>query len=210
MNFKIEINPNNDLIEQLLCIYDKTFSPNVKISHKKIRKRIDRGIYKIILFQNQNQNEIVGFGFISLNPTLKSIFIDYLCIDKKYQKEGWGKKFLSFINQPTLFPEYKYCLLECEHYLVSYYQKNNFYSIPLNYPLENQTPLYLLYSIRDFKKVNKTKKYLLYHSFVGFGLLFNGEIIIHDQIEKEMNSNIRNHQKYEIVNQIFNFQSTFT
>ena len=138
MNFKLELDPHHDLIDQILSIYDQTFSPNVKIAHKKIRKRIQKRIYQLITIQKDNQ--LVGFSLISFNSMLKTIFIDYLCIDKPFQKEGLGKKFLSFINQPILFPDYKYCLLECEHYLVSYYKKNNFYSIPLNYPLENNTP----------------------------------------------------------------------
>jgi ribosomal protein S18 acetylase RimI-like enzyme len=128
------------------------------------------------LISLKKDNEMIGFSLISLNPLLKTIFIDYLCVDKRHQKGGYGKQLLNEIHTLKFFPEYEYCVLECEDYLVGYYQKNNFQKIPREYPLENTRhtrPLYMLYRKRNSDHTDAEP--LLYHKFITYGLLFNGE-----------------------------------
>lgn len=171
----IESDVSKDTLAKLLSLYDENFSPTVKISHSKLKKRIKNRTYRVVTYRNDS--EWIGFCLISLNPLLKTIFIDYLCIDKKYQKGGFGKQLLSEINSNKYFPEYKYTILECENYLVSYYQKNQYKKIPLTYPIQNETPLFMLYRHRS-EDLPISPIISMHHKFIFYGLLFNGEIII--------------------------------
>ena len=168
--------PSQDVIQNIICLYDENFSPHVRIPHLKLKKRIHNQTYHILSYKNEHQ-EWMGFGLVSLNSSLKTIFIDYLCVDKRFQNGGHGRKILHEINQnPNLFQGYEYSVLECEDYLVKYYEKNKYQKIPREYPLENSRPLFMLYRKRFSEHTPKIVD--MYHKFILFGLLFNGEIII--------------------------------
>jgi len=124
MEINLEKVIHKDLVNQIIKLYDDNFSPHVRIPHYKLRKRLKTKSYEIISLKKNN--EIIGFSLVSLNKLLETIFIDYLCVDKKFQKGGYGKLMLHELNTNKFFPEYKYSILECEDYLVSYYQKNKF------------------------------------------------------------------------------------
>lgn len=175
MQIQIEPEITKDLIQKIFCLYDENFSPTVKVPHTKIKKRILQNVYKVIIIKNQD--EWIGFSLVNLHKPLQTIFIDYLCVDKKFQKGGFGKRILQMLNDKNqMYKDYKYTALECENYLVPYYQKNNYKKIPLAYPIDNPTPLYML--CRERTSCGKKIKTEMYHRLIQFGLLFNGEIII--------------------------------
>lgn len=206
MEIHLEENIHNDLVNQILLLYDKNFSPHVRIPHYKIRKRLKNKTYEILSLRKDN--EMIGFGLISLNQILKTIFIDYLCVDGKFQNGGYGKMMLNELNTNKFFPEYKYSILECEDYLVGYYQKNNFQKIPRDYPLENTRPLYMLYRKRDSDHTEAEP--FLYHKFISYGLLFNGEIIIYYDILKMLYEFIFDNYGIYLSKIIMNYKSTHT
>jgi hypothetical protein len=175
MSIQIENPFNQEVVQKIIHMYDENFSPHVRIPHYKLKKRIYDQTYQILSYKDQN--EWIGFALISLSDELHTIFIDYLCIDKKFQKGGFGKRFLQQIHLDTgLFSDFHFTILECEDYLVKYYEKNNYQKIPRKYPLENSRPLFMLYRKRFQDTTPKMVD--MYHKFILFGLLFNGEIII--------------------------------
>ena len=151
---------------------------------------------------------MIGFLLVSLNPHIKTIFIDYLCVDKNHQKGGYGRKLLNEIHTLNFFPEYEYCVLECEDYLVTYYQKNKFIKIPREYPLENTRPLYMLYRMRNSD--NTFSDPSLYHKFITFGLLFNGETNIIYEFLKILYQRIFDIYTIHLSMMIMNYKSTHT
>jgi len=198
---------NNEQMNQIIHLFDENFSPHVRIPHRKLKKRIENYTYQVLSLKKHNQ--WIGFSLVSLNQLLKTIFIDYLCIDKNFQKGGFGKMFLNELNDSKkFFPDYKYCILECENYLVKYYEKNKFYKIPREYPLENTRPLYMLYRKRN-EEVTKPEP-LLYQKFILYGLLFNGEIIILDELINLMYTIIFEFYRLYICMLIMNYKSTHT
>ena len=176
MQIQIEHEITNDLMQKIFSMYDENFSPTVKIPHRKMKKRIKQKIYQVLSIKNENQ-EWIGFTLLYLNKQLKTIFIDYLCVDKKFQKGGIGRQILSYLNNKTqIYNNYDFTALECENYLIGYYEKNNYKKIPLSYPVQ---PLYMLLQPRNSSKDKKTiQQTNIYHKLIQFGLLFNGEIII--------------------------------
>jgi ribosomal protein S18 acetylase RimI-like enzyme len=205
MEIQQEKNVHRDLINQILYLYDENFSPHVRIPHYKIRKRIKNKTYELISLKMNK--EMIGFSLISLNETLSTIFIDYLCIDKKYQNGGYGKLFLNELHSLKIFPEYKYCILECENYLVSYYQKNKFQKIPREYPLQNDRPLFMLYRRRDKET---TLEPLMYRKFIMYGLFLNGEIMIDEKLVKLLYQKILDKYRVYLSRMIMNYKSTHT
>jgi predicted GNAT family N-acyltransferase len=169
-------------------------------------KRIKNKTYDLISFKKDN--EMIGFSLITLNPTIKTIFIDYLCIDKKHQKGGYGRTLLNEIHTLKYFPEYEYCVLECEDYLIKYYQKNNFVKIPREYPLENTKPLYMLYRKRNSDITESEPS--LYHKFITFGLLFNGEMMLIYELLKFLYDKIFDIYTIHISIIIMNYKTTHT
>jgi ribosomal protein S18 acetylase RimI-like enzyme len=206
MEIQIENNIHKDLFNYLLNLYDESFSPHVRVPHYKIRKRIKTKTYELISLKKDN--EMIGFSLISLNPLLKTIFIDYLCIDKRHQKGGYGKMLLNEIHTLKFFPEYEYCVLECEDYLVGYYLKNNFQKIPREYPLENPRPLYMLYRKRNSDHTNSEP--LLYNKFITYGLLFNGDINVMYDLLVLLYERIFDIYTLHLSMLIMNYKSTHT
>jgi hypothetical protein len=213
MEITIEKEITKDLLQKIFCLYDESFSPTVKVSHPKIKKRILTETYKVITLNDQSKN-CIGFSLISLKPDLKTLFIDYLCVDKKFQKFGYGKKILQSINdKQKMFSNYDYTILECENYLIPYYEKNHYTKIPLSYPIENTTPLYLLYRKRTNPESTDEYNQLdisMYYKFIRFGLLFNGEIIIYCNLFYTWLSLFLFLQEESIVKLILNFKTTHT
>lgn len=209
MEISVETEITKDLLQKIFCLYDESFSPTVKVPHSKIKKRIQSETYKVITLKDQSKN-CIGFSLVSLNSNLKTIFIDYLCIDKKFQKFGYGKKILQSINdKEQMFSNYKYSVLECENYLISYYEKNYYKKIPLSYPIENKTPLYLLFRKRNTEPETNLD-INMYHKLIRFGLLFNGEIIIYCNLFYTWLNFFLFLQEENIVKLIMNFKSTHT
>ncbi len=206
MEINIEKTIHKDLVNKIIHLYDDNFSPHVRIPHYKLRKRLKNKTYEIISLKKDN--EMIGFSLVSLNKILSTIFIDYLCVDKKFQKGGYGKMMLQELNNNRFFPGYKYSILECEDYLVSYYQKNKFQKIPREYPLENPRPLYMLYRKRS-SDITESEP-LLYHKFINYGLLFNGEIIIYYDLLKILYEFIFDSYKTYLSIIIMNYKSTHT
>jgi ribosomal protein S18 acetylase RimI-like enzyme len=206
MEIQLESNIHKDLFNRIFHLYDENFSPHVRVPHSKIRKRVKNKTYKLISLKKNN--EMIGFSLISLNPLLKTIFIDYLCVDKCYQRGGYGRQLLNEIHTLKFFPEYEYCVLECENYLVGYYQKNNFQKIPREYPLENSRPLFLLYRKRNSDCTNAEP--LLYHKFITYGLLFNGEIKTMYQFLMMMYEKIFDIYTIHFSTKIMNYKSSHT
>jgi predicted GNAT family N-acyltransferase len=171
-----------------------------------LKKRIESQTYHVISLKKEK--EWIGFSLISLNKQLKTIFIDYLCIDKKFQKGGYGKMVLNELNSNKFFPSYQYSILECEDYLVKYYEKNQFHKIPREYPLENSRPLYMLYRKRN-KESTKAEP-LLYQKFIQYGLLFNGEIIILYELIEMLYEMIFECYRLFMSMLIMNYNSTHT
>jgi hypothetical protein len=204
INFEKQI--DKDTMTEIIHLYDENFSPHVRIPHRKLKKRIQDETYCVLSLKKDN--EWIGFSLISLNQLLKTIFIDYLCIDKKFQKGGYGKMVLNELSSKRFFPNYEYCILECEDYLVKYYEKNKFHKIPREYPLENSRPLFMLYRKRndDMTKVEP----LLYQKFILYGLLFNGEIIILHELMELLYRIILDSYTLYISMIIMNYKSTHT
>jgi len=198
-----------DLIQKIFCLYDENFSPTVKVSHKKLRKRLNEGVYKAIIVKNPDE-KYIGLCLFHPNKTLKTLFVDYLCVDKKIQKSGIGRVILEIINDKTkIYKDYQYTILECENYLIPYYEKNLFKKIPLSYPIDNPKPLYLLFKKRTNEENISTLLHM-YHKFIQFGLLFNGEIIIHMGLFLMCFNRFLLDQTTSIVKIILNFKSTHT
>jgi GNAT superfamily N-acetyltransferase len=178
MQIQVEHHLTKEIMETVFRMYDENFSPHVKVAHNKIKKRLYENEYMLLSCKN-DLDEWIGFCLISKNQLLKTIFIDYLCVDKKFQRGGYGKQILNTINDQDIIPStqnYKYTILECEDYLIPYYEKNRYKKIPLVYPIENSKPLFLLYRVR---KSSQTENVLeMYHKFIFYGLLFNNEIIM--------------------------------
>ena len=57
MEIIIEPKITKDLIQKIFCLYDENFSPIVKVSHKKLRKRLNEGVYKAIIVKNFSYNK---------------------------------------------------------------------------------------------------------------------------------------------------------
>jgi hypothetical protein len=206
MNIQLEKIIHKDLTNQILTLYDQNFSPHVRIPHYKLRKRLKNKTYEVISLRKDN--EMIGFSLVSSNPSLKTIFIDYLCIDKKHQNGGYGKLLLHELNTIKYFPEYEYSILECEDYLVPYYQKNKFQKIPRTYPLENTRPLFMLYRKRNSETTELEPN--LYHKFIRYGLLFNGEMIIIYELLKILYQKIFDIYSIQCIMIIMNYKSTHT
>ncbi len=85
---------------------------------------------------NQIQQEfLIGFAFLNFFPNFKLLHLDYLALDKKYQGNGNGSKYLKHIID-TFYKNNKsidYLILECEDHLIKFYEKNNFIKIKYNY-----------------------------------------------------------------------------
>lgn len=213
MEIQIETEITPETLDKVFRLYDENFSPHVKIPHHKIKKRIDRNVYQLLSIQNENK-EWIGFSLISFNRSIKTIFVDYLCIDKKFQKGGNGKRILQMINNKNIYPEYDFSILECENYLVGYYEKNNYKRIPLNYPILNSKPLFMLYRQRNSERSNEPDNTLsmiqMYHKFINYGLLFNGEIIICFTLLMIWMKMLLLLQNNNTVKIILNFKSTHT
>jgi hypothetical protein len=108
---------------------------------------------------------MIGFALINLYPLIKTIFIDYLCIDEPFHGKGLGKLFLTqHVNR--LYPSYVNMILECEPNLVPFYEKCGLKKIPLLYPLDN-----LMMMCKGEKE--------LYHQFIQIGIQFNSDPIQH-------------------------------
>jgi len=206
MEIKLEKTIHKDLTNKILTLYDQNFSPHVRIPHYKLRKRLKNKTYEVISLNRDN--EMIGFSLISLNDALKTIFIDYLCIDRKFQKGGFGRLLLDDLHTDRFFPDYNYSVLECEDYLVPYYQKNKFQKIPREYPLENPRPLYMLYR-RRFSDTTSLEP-LMYSKFILYGLLFNGEIIITYELLKILYQRIFDIYTVHLSMIIMNYKSTHT
>jgi len=206
MQLALESKINKDDMSHIFHLYDQNFSPHVRIPHRKLKKRIQEETYHVISLKKDNQ--WIGFSLVSLNLELQTIFIDYLCIDKSHQKGGYGKMVLNELNSNKFFPSYQYSILECEDYLVKYYQKNNYHKIPRRYPLENSRPLYMLYRKRN-EEITKAEP-LLYQKFILYGLLFNGEIIILYELSEMLYKWFMDLYTLFIAIIIMNFKSTHT
>jgi hypothetical protein len=202
---RLEYSIDKELLSKVVFMYDENFSPHVRIPHYKLRKRLKTKTYELISLRLNN--EMIGFSLVSLNPFLSTIFIDYLCIDKKVQKGGYGKFLLNALHSDIYFPGFKYCILECEDYLVSYYQKNKFIKIPRKYPLENSKPLYMLYRKRGSETIQEPH---MYQKFILYGLLFNGEITIHYDLLRMLYEFIFECYRTYLSLIIMNYKSTHT
>ena len=206
----LEINLENrvdkNMIQQIVGLYDENFSPHVRIPHRKLKKRMMDEVYKIISLKRGN--DWIGFSLVSLNEQLRTIFIDYLCVDKKFQKGGYGKMMLNELNSKRFFPQYEYSILECEYNLVPYYIKNKFQKIPLEYPLENSKPLYMLYRKRcsDFTLSVPS----MYHKFILYGLLFNSDIIFLFEALVLLYEAMLNCNSFHTILIILNYKTTHT
>lgn len=174
---------------KIVYLYDENFTPTNKIPHKKLKYRLDNNIYKAITLEKENN--VIGFILVALFKSIKTILIDYLCVDKNYQKFGYGKEFLKYLSTNNdLFPSYKYLILECQENLLGYYQKNGFHKIPLDYNLyqddKNAKNFNLMYKIRFTDNLNnnnlikKRNIYRLYNQFIQFGVQFNSDKITYN------------------------------
>ncbi len=211
LQLKQELHLQNETINSLIRMYDENFSPHVRIKHKKLKKRLEN-TYQVFTLKTNNEKDTIGFMFVILNKPLKSIFIDYLCVDKKYQKGGFGKLLLNEMNDKHLFPDFDYTILECEGYLIPYYVKNGYKKIPLEYPIENSKPLYLMYRKRSVSNttLQETNNISMYHKFICFGLLFNSEIIMFYIAFMIMYELTTLFYRSQITLVIMNFKSTHT
>jgi hypothetical protein len=210
MEIQIETKLNKNILKNVLRMYDENFSPHVKIPHYKIKKRLDQKQYQLLSCK-LSTGEWIGFCLVSTNINLSVIFIDYLCIDKPFQKGGFGKQILNAINDQDILDtehQYKYTVLECEDYLIPYYVKNKYKKIPVPYPIDGSRPLFMLYRQR---KTDATKPMIdMYHKFIFYGLLFNGEIIMCYGLFMMLYIKFLEFETLDIVKIIMNFKTTHT
>jgi len=153
-------------VNTIVDMYKRNFSPHAKISHRLLRKRL-KSVYEGITFWTSNT--LIGFALIRLYPLIKTVFLDYLCIDEPFRKFGYGKQFLcKDLNE--LYPMYDNFILECEQNLIGYYQKVGF------------KPIRLPYSITHFTMMYKGR-FDMRHKFIEVGQQFNTMKTVYEEDE---------------------------
>lgn len=150
--------------EHILKIYNDNFPPYLRKSNKQFTKDIlnykffdlwidhidnskqhfnnlnlieglnKQTTYLHPTFSSHN-NPLKGFAFLNYFPKLKLIHLDYISLDKKYQGNGNGTKYLKHIINTfyTQNKKIKYLILECEDHLVKFYEKNDFHKLNIKY-----------------------------------------------------------------------------
>jgi GNAT superfamily N-acetyltransferase len=139
--------------------------------------------------------DLYGFAFLNFFPNFKLLHLDYLALDKKYQGNGNGSKYLKHIVD-TFYKNNKnidYLILECEDHLIKFYEKNNFIKIKYNYHyngiklnlmvyndivLSDMSKLYLIANFLNHYFNLTYEYYRIYHKFICFNLLAHFHLMI--------------------------------
>lgn len=127
----------NTFSKNILDIYVNNFPLFLRCPNIQFKKQIHKYYYYDLWTDKKNDDNVslIGFSFLNFFPKLKLLHLDYISLDKKYQGKGNGSYYLNYII--TKFyktnPDIYFLVLECEDYLIKFYEKNGFVKIKFNY-----------------------------------------------------------------------------
>lgn len=102
-------------------LYSAYFQKNSELTPEQIQFLLTCGKYNMHFAIIQNK--IVGILIYAKLPN-NIYFIEYLCVNKEYQKYGIGKKLINIFL--LNLPDDASCGLNCEYNVIGYYQKFGF------------------------------------------------------------------------------------
>lgn len=110
---------------------------------------------------------LIGFSFLNFFPAYSLIHLDFFALDKKYQGNGNGSKYLKYVIDTFYIKnnKIKYFILECEDHLVKFYEKNGFVKVNYNYYYNGIKLNLMIYNDidkSDFLKLFVIAKFLSY------------------------------------------------
>lgn len=110
---------NDDDCKKVLKIYNESFPTHLKISDRRLKRRINR-VYTSFLIRVNEQT--IGFALLWI-PKTRFVHIDYLAIDQAHRKNGTGSAALKMLIEQ--FKD-RIVTLECEDRLVGFYSRFGF------------------------------------------------------------------------------------
>ena len=158
-------------------IYEKNFPDHLRDKSREFKKTIKDYDYVDLLFDNNDK--LLAFGLLNLYPNLHLLHLDYMALDKSYQGNGNGSKYLNILVDKYCKSnkKIKYMILECEDHLVTFYEKNNFHKINYNYKYDGIKLNLMLYG----KKLNPSLE-------VKLADFLSGQFLSHDCEIEEINT----------------------
>lgn len=117
------------LLKEIKRIYNLNFTDDIKVEWSEIVKALLRNT-KINIYRNTETNEVIGFIMYTPLIYTRCVYIDYFCIDKKYQGCGLGgiilKNFIHIQEKNNIK-----ILLDCKTNLANFYGKYGFKKLGL-------------------------------------------------------------------------------
>lgn len=118
-----EVSECSSIDENVLRIYTENFpvSSHASTPVYILKKRT----YPYVLVRFFDNAILIGIVFCNLYPSLQTVYVDYIAVDKEHQNKGYGKSILTALKT-TLFPLFSLIFLDCNDTLVQYYKKQGF------------------------------------------------------------------------------------
>ncbi|TCK98044.1 acetyltransferase (GNAT) family protein [Natranaerovirga hydrolytica] len=154
----------NDLEDVYLSFYNH-FPENERKSLNHLRQLMVTGHYNLLLL-NKNDNKRIGYAFIYVSETQKTLWLDYIVIETPYQGKGLGSVFFNEIIR-FLGKQYIAIFMEVEipngkdkeqERRLKYYKRleTSFVDIEYKLPtLDGGFPMYLLYKPIKLDKLTR-------------------------------------------------------
>lgn len=159
-----------EIIQQINNIYVDNFPPSLRVSSNDFKKSLNDYDYIDILYDPAapHDDKVVGFGLLNLYPTQKLLHLDYLALDKSFQGNGNGSKYLKSIVEKyyLLNNKIKYMILECEPRLVPFYRKNNWFQLKCNYTYDGSGLELMVYGLNPKFSMHKKIAQFLMEQFL--------------------------------------------
>jgi hypothetical protein len=132
---------------EIIDTYINNFPIYLRQSNQKFKKQIHNYPYFDIWINNEHinnfnllqknelTNDFFGFAFFNYFPKYNLIHLDYVSLNKNYQGNGNGSKYLQYLINTFYKSNSKinFFILECENKLIKFYEKNGFIKIKFNY-----------------------------------------------------------------------------
>lgn len=182
-------------MNSVIKIYKENFPDRLRLPSKVFKNNLEKYSHVNLL---NIEDTIKGFSLLNYYNKYKLLHLDYIALDKQYQGNGNGTKYLKSIINKYNSPRIKYFILECEDHLIKFYQKNGFDRIKYNYKYFNYRLNLMIYSSDHYKPselirvagfmsqlfsliIDEPKKYIMPKNVVDFinSLLINNKYKYH-------------------------------
>lgn len=86
-----DLDPGNQSeLDEMLNVYGATFPENERIPRDHLLRLIKNKIYRVLVARHRSFKELIGFALVAEFTEPSFSHLDYMAIDPKYQRSGYG------------------------------------------------------------------------------------------------------------------------